>query len=502
MIEPVPWIVLPVIIPLAAGVLVVLLGRRRASIVAILAGVAILAAVMCLTVQVFRTGVQSHAIGGWDMPLGIHIYADGLTVLMLIMSAVTGLSVSVYAHGYFRFQTQDKRHAQNHGNDRYFWTLWLFLWAALNALFLSADIFNLYVTLELLTLSSAALVTLNGDHAALRAGMRYLLTSLLASFVFLMGIAFLYRACGTLSLPDLAMQMKPEPVIWIAVALITVGLLLKTALFPLHFWLPPAHSSAPAPVSAILSGLVVKASFYIIIRLWFYVFFPFMSPFIGYMMGGLGAAAILWGSWLAFRQKRLKLLIAYSTVAQIGYLFLLFPLNGQVVQGVVNGWEGGIIHALAHAFAKASMFMTAGGIVHTLGHDRIEELTGITQYAPITVFSFALAGVSLMGLPPSGGFIAKWILLQAALQNGQWWWAAVMIGGGLMAGGYLFMVLKQMFVAHPEIPSEAPVPNSMRLPTLGLALCALAIGFLSKPIWDLLQVGAPFLVRQGWEGLP
>jgi formate hydrogenlyase subunit 3/multisubunit Na+/H+ antiporter MnhD subunit len=193
--------------------------------------------------------------------LGIDLYADGLSLLMLMVTALVGLGISVYSSGYFK---RDKA--------VHFWPLWMFLWAALNALFLSGDIFNLYVTLELMGLAAVALVALAGGADALTSAMRYLLVSLLGSLAYLLGVALLYHGFGSVDIAILAQRVEPSPAARAAVGLMSVGLLLKTALFPLHFWLPPAHASAPAPVSALLSALVVKASFYILLRLWLEIF--------------------------------------------------------------------------------------------------------------------------------------------------------------------------------------------------------------------------------------
>ena len=218
----------------------------------------------------------------------------------------------------------------------------------------------------------------------------------------------------------------------------------KAALFPLHFWLPPAHANAPAPVSALLSALVVKGAFYILLRLWFEAFPALMTPAVAQAFGVLGAAAILWGSVNALFQPRLKLLIAYSTVAQLGYLFLLFPLAAARDGGFL-AWSGGLIFLGAHACAKTAMFLTAGNILHAAGHDRIKDLDGITHVLPVSAFAFGLAGMSLMGLPPSSGFAGKWLLLSASLAQGQWWWVAVMLVGSLLAAAYVMRVLTHAF---------------------------------------------------------
>jgi formate hydrogenlyase subunit 3/multisubunit Na+/H+ antiporter MnhD subunit len=273
--------------------------------------------------------------------------------------------------------------------------------------------------------------------------------------------------------------------------LMTLGLLLKTGLFPLHIWLPPAHANAPSPVSAILSGLVVKASFYLVLRLWFQVFESHVSSSAGQFLGMLGAGAIIWGSLQAFRQERLKLLVAYSTVAQLGYLFLLFPLTG-TASIAETAWSGGIYHALAHAFAKASMFLAAGNIMLALGHDRINELDGIAQAMPMSLFAFGLGGISLMGLPPSGGFVAKWLLLTAAWDGEFWWWAGILLGGGLLTAGYIFIVLKRAFATPTVHTTIQSIPFTLEFTALTLAVLGILLGLIATLPLTLLHIGNPF----------
>ena len=489
----VPWEVWVIMIPLAGGILAFLCERRFTSFIALFVSLGMSAAVAGLTLQVWRHGPQRHTVGGWGAPLGIDLWADGLSVFMLIMGAIVGVATSVYALSYFPIAPRKKDiHQKDHGKEEaLFWPLWFFLWGALNALFLSADAFNLYVTLELLSLSAVALVNLAGGNVALVAGMRYLLTSLLASLAYLLGVVLLYSAFGSLALEELGARMFPSPLSWAAIALITTGLLLKSALFPLHFWLPPAHASAPAPVSAILSALVVKAAFYLLLRLWFTVFTPALTPAASQFLGALGAGAILWGSVLALRQQRLKLLVAYSTVAQLGYLFLLFPLTAKTGENFL-AWSGGLYHALSHACAKTSMFLAAGTLMRALGHDRIDSLAAISHRLPITMFAFGIAGVTIMGLPPSGGFIAKWLLLNAALQQDQWWIVTILIVGGLLAVGYVFRVVQQAFVSSSEAVDFQEVSRSMEIVPLILALAALGLGLSAPPFLALLRIGAPF----------
>jgi len=474
--QDIPWGVLVILLPVV-GALACFLCPRRSLQLGLAVALVVVVCVTGLGWQVVELGAQRYAIGGWGAPLGIDLYADGLSLLMLVLTAVVGLGVSVYSTGYFEA-----------GRSAIFWPLWMFLWAALNALFLSADIFNLYVTLELLGLAAVALVALAGSADALSGAMRYLLVSLLGSLSYLLGVALLYHSFGSVDIAILAHRMEASPAVWAALGLMSSGLLLKTALFPLHFWLPSAHASAPAPVSALLSALVVKASFYILLRLWLEIFPP-ANFALAQLLGLLGAVAVLWGGLLALRQTRLKMLIAYSTVAHLGSLFLAFPMATSIA------WKGALYLLLSHALAKAAMFMAAGSILYFGRHDRIVDLDRVAQRLPLTLVAFGLAGISLMGLPPSGGFIAKWLLLEAAIRTGQWWWAIILILGGLLTAAYILKVVGYAFT-QAEVTHEAgAVPARMEWAALALALAAILLGLIAPWPLALMEIGLPFGVE-------
>jgi len=473
MMTPESSLALAVAVPLLGALLTAAWPRGKRASDAPAAGWWVVAAV-------WRHGTLRAELGGWGAPLGIALTADGLSAAFVLLTALVGAGIAVHASGYF----------QHFASARYFWPLWLLLWTALNALWLAADVFNLYVTLELLGLSAAALGALGGTRAALAANLRYLLIGLLGSLTWLLGVALLYAAYGTLDLRQLAAAIAPGPVASAALTLMIGGLALKAALFPLHFWLPPAHASAPAPVSAVLSALVVKAAVYLALRLWYEHFAAVITPVAAALLGALGAAAVLWGSWRALRAVRLKLLAAYSTVAQIGYLFLFFPLLQALPAGAERERLLGalVLMALSHGFAKASLFLAAGSIQHHAGHDRIDELGGTAQHLPATTFAFGLAGTALIGLPPSGAFLGKWLLLENALRAGQWWWVPPMLAGSLLAAGYVFRVLSRAFNREPT-PRHFVTAARTELPALALASVAtLALGLGAQWLWRLLGI--------------
>jgi len=467
MFDPIPWLILS---PLIWATLAFVHGPGQGGRLAVAGLILQLALAAMLAQQIVAGGVRVYAMGGWGAPLGIDLTADGLSAVMLLLTQTVALPLVFYARAYF---------ADHTNSLRYFWPLTGYLLAAMNALFLSADVFNIYVTLELLGLAAVGLVAVAGGAGPITAAMRYLLATLLGSGAYLLGVALLYGVYGSVSLAALTPLIAADAptVVSLAAALMLLGMMLKTALFPFHFWLPSAHGGAPAPVSALLSALVIKASFYLILRLWFDLFAPITSVTAAQLLGALGAGAVLWGSLLALRQTHLKMLVAYSTVAQIGYLFLLFPLAiGVSAEVAASAWQGGVLQVVAHGLAKAAMFAAVGAMITATGRDDILGIAGVAARLPLTLFTFALAGVTIMGLPPSGGFAAKWLLLGAALASGQWWWVVVMVVGGLLSAAYVFKVLRQAFLPAEEASNFKPLPRMLEWPVLLLALASLVLG--------------------------
>jgi formate hydrogenlyase subunit 3/multisubunit Na+/H+ antiporter MnhD subunit len=492
-------LLLPILLPLAGLLLALMLGGRAAGRIAlILMPVGALPAV-AITEHLWWTGrALSCDMGGWPPPLGVALRADGLAAVMLLVTALVTTAIALFARPAFANQAGEAR------APFVFWTLLLGVTGALNLIWLGADLFTLYVALELLTFAAVPLVCLDGRAATLGAALRYLLFALVGSALYLLGVVLLYGAFGVLDISLLAARADARPAVWVAAGLITAGLLAKTALFPLHLWLPPAHAGAPAAASALLSALVVKGSFFLIVRLWFDALPGLPGDIAGQMLGALGAAAVLMGSILALRQARLKLMVAYSTVAQIGYLFFLFPLaaaHGTAAAWVGVAFTGGIFQLLAHAVAKTAMFMAAGLIGEALGHDRIAGFAGLGRALPVTVAAFAIAGMSLMGLPPSFGFSAKALLLSAAVAEGNWWWAVVILAGGLLAGGYVFRVLAPALAAGAPAVLRAPVSRAREAVVLAMALGALLLGLVPLQASPLLRIGRPVPVAAPVAGV-
>lgn len=495
-----PWSLLPVfamVLPVTAMVLALPLGARGAERLMLATLPLGLALALGTAVAVYASGAPLvHLLGHWSPPLGLAFRADGLSAAMLLTAAIVIGATALFARAEFGMPagTPERREAFA------FWALLLAIWGAIALVSVADDLFTLYVGLELLTFAAMPLACLDGRRETLEAALRYLMFALLGSVLYLLGVGLIYGSYGTLDIVLLAPRARADAPTLVAAALMTAGLLAKTALLPLHLWLPPAHAGAPAAASAVLSALVVKGSFLLLVRLWFGVMPGLPAPAAAQLLAGLGAAAILLGSAAALVQARLKLLVAYSTVAQIGYLFLMFPLLAAAnapPEVALKAWTGGVVQMVSHAFAKAAMFMAVGLMAGTLGHDRIAGLAGAGRRMPLCLATFGLAGLSLMGVPPSGGFAAKWLLLTSAVEAGQWWWALVILGGGLLTGSYVYRVLSAALTAQ-EDASSAPAPADARAwVPFGLALLSVALGLLPLGAFGLVQIGRLDLAGHG-----
>jgi formate hydrogenlyase subunit 3/multisubunit Na+/H+ antiporter MnhD subunit len=407
------------------------------------------------------------ALGAWSPPVGILWQLDRPGVLMLAMTALV-----VGAASLALLADPDAR------RDRHLWPLWWLLWGGLNAVLLSRDLFNLYVTLELVALAAVGLVARSREDPLRVAALRYLLASLLASLFYLLGVALLYGQTGRLDMALLAGNLDDNATTRLAAVVISLGLLIKAAMVPLHLWLPAAHARAQAPVSAMLSGVVVASALFVLWRLWLEPL-AVLQTALGDALALVGAAALLWGGVQAALQSRLKLLIAWSTLSQSGYALLLLGLAGSLswpgAAGEASLATGGALQILlAHGLAKAALFLAAGAIVASHGHGRLDGLAGSATRLALAWLAVALAGLSLVGVPPTGGFVGKWWLLQAALAEGRLIIALALLLGTLLTAAWLWRLLN--LALQPDVTATASRATATVGPVLVERLSRLAMG--------------------------
>jgi multicomponent Na+:H+ antiporter subunit D len=470
-----------IILPLLSAAILLLIPARRRQFAARIMVLAIVFSAFLLPIMLWERGISIElGVGGWKPPLGIFLELDGLAAVFIVFLAILYASIACHPSGSSR-------------GDPLFWPLMMLQWAGLNGLFLVRDFFSVYVTLELVTLSSVGLIMRAGKRFALAAALRYLLLALGGSLTYLMGVAMIYGATGILYMTTALASLPEEVITFIAIGLIFAGLLFKSALFPLHSWLPPAHGGAPSPVSAVLSAAVVAGAWLVLFRLWYLLPVKLVwSYLLGTTLGCLGCIAILWGGILALRQESIKAIIAYSTVSQIGYFFLFFTFvaGDSALETRHLAWGGTVALVIAHGFAKASAFLTAGVLMTKTGGGNLEDLRGGGLRYPALALAFAIAGVNLMGLPPTAGFSGKWMLLKSAILSGNFHVAAVILIGGLLAAAYVFRVLEVLLVQKSsKMRQEGGLKESV-VPLL-LAGLTVVLALSMSPLLEFLDIGAP-----------
>lgn len=396
--------------------------------------------------HVLMEGTLRDNLGGWNAPLGIELVLDPLSALMATL--VLGTAAVVLA------AMGDCLRQEFAGREPLFVALALLLVSGLTGIVVTGDLFNLFVHLEVASLSAYALVAA-GDRGAPRAGLRYLLIGSFGASLFLAGIGFIYGGTGTLNMADVADRIgTADPrLVRVGGLLMVTGLAVKMGLYPLHLWMPSAYSRGPLASAALMAPLVTKVSAYALLRVLFWTFGLGLSvgdlP-LAEVTAWLGAAAVVAGGAMAFVQTDLRRLLAYSSVGQIGIVALGIGLAD------VPGLTGAVLHITSDALVKAALFLAAGTMALRLGITEVAELHRMRGRAPVTSAVLAIGGLSIVGIPPLAGFFGKWYVLSAALAEGRWAFVAALVFGSLASIGYVFRMLERMyFVPAPVAPDDA-----------------------------------------------
>lgn len=464
---------LQVVVPLLAAPLIVLLRSGRAGwLVATLVSWAALAIAIALFVQVQSAGVISYAIGNWPPPWGIEYRIDAFNAFVLVLISLIAAVVLPYARASIAAEVHSDRHYL-------LYVMFVLSLCGLLGIAITGDAFNVFVFLEISSLSGYVLIALGNDRRALRAAFQYLIMGTIGATFYVIGIGLLYLMTGTLNLADMAVRLgavqEIRPVLT-ALAFITVGLSLKIALFPLHVWLPGAYAYAPSAVAAFMAGTATKVSIYVLMRFLFVVFGARLALPDLHLLGiltVLSAAAMIVASLVALFERDIKRLLAYSSVAQIGYITLGIGI------GNADGLTASVLHLFNHGVTKAALFMLVGGIVLRVGTSQIEALAGLARRMPVTCFGMVLAGLSLVGVPGTAGFITKWHLVLAALQDGNWWIVGVIVTSSLLAAAYVWRFVEIAYMRTPPagvvVRGEAPL--QMLIPAWALVAACIYFGF-------------------------
>ena len=456
--------VLQVLAPLLAAPLCALL-RGRA--VPWLLSLAVSAAAFAISLKLLSTvldgGPVEYAMGDWAPPVGIVFRIDAMNAFVLAIISGMSTATLLYARLSLEAEIAEADHPR-------FYTAYLLCLTGLLGITITGDAFNFFVFLEIASLSTYTLVAMGAerDRRALTAAFRYLVMGTVGATFYLIGVGFLYIVTGTLNMADLAERLAGEgraTAIPVAFAFIAVGLGLKAAVMPLHAWLPNAYAYAPTAVTIFLAATATKAAVYGMMRLLFPVFgleFSFEADVLPYIFMPLALIAMFAASAVAVWQRNVKRMLAWSSIAQLGYILLGLSL----VQASQAGLVGSIVHLFNHALMKTACFMAVGAFLYRTGDVTVAGLAGIGRYMPWTMAAFVVGGLSLIGVPGTVGFISKWYLVRAALEAGLWPVAIMIVLSSLIAVAYIWRIVEVAWFHEPprarlnmvEAPAEMLVP--------------------------------------------
>ncbi|MBI3936629.1 MAG: monovalent cation/H+ antiporter subunit D family protein [Betaproteobacteria bacterium] len=485
--------VLQVVLPLLAAPLMVVVRRGGfAWLLATAASVAALGIALALFARVADGAVLSYAMGSWPPPWGIEYRVDRVNAFLLVLVSSIATVVVIYSRTSVAAEVPREQ-------LYLFYTMYALCLAGLLGITVTGDAFNLFVFLEISSLSTYVLIALGRDRRALVASYQYLIMGTIGATFFVIGVGLLYLMTGTLNLADMAQRLpqvaESRPVL-AALAFITVGVCLKLALFPLHLWLPNAYAYAPSAVTALLAATATKVSVYVLLRFYFFVFGG-TTVFIALPMAEilllLSLAAMFIASTVAIFQDNLKRMFAYSSVAQIGYITLGVSFDS------VTGLTGGVVHLFNHALTKGALFLLLGGVALRVGVVRFDNIGGIGRMMPVTAFGIVLGGLSLIGVPATVGFVSKWYLVLAALESGAWWLAFLIVLSSLLTVAYVWRFVEAAYFREPD-PAVARLkeaPLAMLVPAwllVGASVyfgldTVLTVGGASQAAQDLLRGG-------------
>jgi len=484
---------LVVIIPLVAAFLILIgaqLDKRLAFPLTALALLGSLLTAVGLLVKVLQVGVVEYHLAGWAPPVGIAYRVDHLNALVLLAVATVA----------FLNLLGTRELVDDLFGDRlgFFYTLYILLIAGLQGILVTGDAFNLYVLLEIAALTGYALVGMGPGRAPL-SSLNYIFIGTVGASFYLLGVGYLYLVTGTLNMADLAVRLPTlysSKVVVSAFVICLVGLCIKMGFFPLHAWLPNAYSHAPDPVSSLVAPLVTKVMIYVMVRVMLYVFTPafaFDVMTVSEPMVWLAIIAIVTGSFMALSTRRLKRMLTYIVVAEVGYMVGGFWLGNRL------GISGAILHIVNDAVMTFCVFLAAAAIIYKVGSDAIDDMQGLFKKMPVTMAVFVVAGLSIIGVPPTCGFFSKWYLISGAIAAGQYGFMAALILSSLINVVLFFRIFEIAYfepfdahhghhpAGHGPITSEVQeAPFEMVATLVVTAVLLIALGIYAGDIVSLI----------------
>ncbi|MFQ5442457.1 MAG: monovalent cation/H+ antiporter subunit D family protein [Thermodesulfobacteriota bacterium] len=468
--------VLVIIVPLISAIVTPLVSMKCRDAAWYIAAVGTLGTfiiAISLLSSVMDGGPISYHMGGWEPPWGIEYVVDYMNGLVISVVSFIAIAVAFYSKSSVAKEIPGER-------IPLFYAVYMLFITGLMGVSITGDIFNLYVFLEITSLSIYTLIAMGRKRDALIASFNYLILGTIAGTFILIGVGYLYMMTGTLNMADLRgllPGMYNTTAVRTAFAFFTVGLSLKIALFPLHIWLPNAYTHAPSTVSAVVAATATKVGAYVLLRIMFTVFTPEFNISVvpvTYILIFFSCLAIVAGSVLAIAQKNLKRMLAYSSIGQIGYIVLGAALVNKLAL------TGSLIHILNHAVMKGTLFMVAGAVVYTTGAVEIQDLKGLARKMPWSMAAFTVGGLSMIGVPLTVGFVSKWYLALGAIDAGMWFIVPIILISSLLTAVYFWRIIEGIYFheggggTHAQGVYEAPF--GMVFPTLVMALLCLVFG--------------------------
>ncbi|MEM7177449.1 MAG: monovalent cation/H+ antiporter subunit D family protein [Pseudomonadota bacterium] len=484
---------LQVVVPMLGAVMVALVRRPGISwliTLAVCLSMPVIAAM--LLHQTLVSGTISYAMGSWEPPIGIEYRIDEINAFILLLVSIMSAIVAAYMPRSIGNEIPPERQG-------WFYTMYLMALCGLLGMAITGDAFNIFVFMEISSLAMYGMIAMGPDRRALVAAFQYLVIGTVGATFYVIGIGLIFALTGSLNLYDIA-QILPgvetKTPIYAGLGFIAVGLSLKIALFPLHLWLPNAYAFAPSAATAFLAATATKVAIYLLIRFAYSIFgiqFTFSSPGIQGGLLLLACLGMILPSLIAIFQVNVKRMLAYSSVSQVGYMILGIGIANEA------GLTGGISHMFNHAIIKACLFLAIGSVFFTTGIRRIEQMAGLGRTMPLTMAAFVIAGLALIGVPGTAGFVSKWLLIQGAADAGMWWLVVVIVVSSALAIFYIGRVIEVAWFRPPTEATQTPqaVPIEMQAMTWLLVLAVIYFGFNTD-----LSAGVPAraaeLLLQGW----
>lgn len=486
--------VLTVLVPLLAAPLCVMFGNRYiAWLLAFLSSAIAFLCASYLLVQVLDGQIISYALGGWDPPLGIEYRIDAANAFVLFLISGISTIALIYARESIAHEIRKASHTL-------FYCCYLLCFAGLLGVVATGDAFNVFVFLEISSLSTYVLIAMGAerDKRALTASYNYLIMGTIGATFFVIGVGFLYMATGTLNMADLAERISgltDSRTVQAGFAFIVVGMGLKAAIYPMHLWLPGAYTYAPSLVTTFLAATATKAAIYVLLRFMFSVYqpsFDFEIHTLNWVIIPLAVLAMFAASLIAVFQQDLKRLLAYSSVAQVGYMMLGIGLLNKA------GLTATLIHLFNHGITKGALFMVVGAYAMRVGGTFCDQLMGMGRKMPVTSAAFVIGGLSLIGVPGTAGFISKWVLMESAFERGWWWMAILIVASSLLAVVYVWKIVELLYLRQPAegLVVKDP-PFSMLLPMWILAAACIWFGISTD-----ITIGSAEVAAEGLLGGP